>query len=336
MAVYGHPLGRRRMTNLPLIHFHDFQPTLGDFRSDILAGLKAEQKHIAPKYFYDPHGSMLFDRICELPEYYPTRTEIGLLKHYGAQIAATIGPDALLFELGSGSSSKIRLLLNAIRPKCYVPMDISKNHLFQSVKLLAKDYPWLEINAICVDYAGSWNLTAGLKGKNRIAFFPGSSIGNLTSEESVSLLRRIAQLVGNDGDLLIGVDLVKNIGVLEAAYNDQQKVTEAFNKNLLVRLNRELDANFQVDRFQHRAFYNRDLDRIEMHLACEGDQVIRIADELIHFKTGETIHTENSHKYSITGFHSLALRAGFHPVKVWTDPDDLFSIHYLQTYSKVD
>ena len=215
-------------------------------------------------------------------------------------------------------------------------MDISRDHLFRSANLLAKDYPWLEVHAICVDYAGPWNLPPGLKGKNRIAFFPGSSIGNLTSEEAVGLLGRIAQLVGNDGGLLIGVDLVKDIGVLEAAYNDQQKVTEAFNKNLLVRLNRELGANFQVDRFQHRAFYNRDLDRIEMHLVSEGEQVIRIADELIHFKAGETIHTENSHKYSIAGFHRLALRAGFHPVKVWTDPDDLFSIHYLQTYSKVD
>jgi len=318
------------MTNSPLIHFHDFHPALGDFKADILAGLKAEQKHIAPKYFYDTQGSMLFDRICQLPEYYLTRTEIGLLKQYGAQIADSIGPDTMLFELGSGSSSKIRLLLEAIRPKCYVPMDISRDHLYRSADLLAKDYPWLEIHAICVDYAGYWNLPPGLKGKNRIAFFPGSSIGNLTSEEAVGLLRRIALLVSDDGGLLIGVDLVKDIGVLEAAYNDQQKVTAAFNKNLLVRLNRELGANFQVDRFQHRAFYNRDLDRIEMHLASEGEQVISIAGELIHFKAGETIHTENSHKYSIAGFQRLALRAGFHPVKVWTDPDDLFSIHYLQ------
>ncbi|MDD5630885.1 MAG: L-histidine N(alpha)-methyltransferase, partial [Methylococcales bacterium] len=309
------------MTNLPLIHFHDFHPALSDFRADILAGLKAEQKFISPKYFYDPQGSMLFDRICELPEYYLTRTEIAMLMQCGDQIAASIGSDTILFELGSGSSTKIRLLLDAIRPKCYIPMDISKNHLFQSVNLLAKDYPWLEIHAICVDYAGSWNLPPGLRGKNRIAFFPGSSIGNLSSEEAVSLLRRVARLVGNDGGLLIGVDLIKDIGVLEAAYNDQQKVTEAFNKNLLLRLNRELGASFQVDRFQHRAFYNRDLDRIEMHLASEGEQVISIAGELIHFKAGETIHTENSHKYSIAGFQRLALRAGFHPVKVWTDPD---------------
>lgn len=318
------------MTNSPLMHFHDFHPALSDFRVDVLAGLNAEQKHIAPKYFYDPQGSMLFDRICELPEYYPTRTEIALLKQYGDQIAAVLGPDALLFELGSGSSSKIRLLLDAIRPKCYVPMDISKNHLFQSANSIAKDYPWLEVHAICVDYAGPWNLPSGVTGKNRIAFFPGSSIGNLTSEEALDLLKRIAQLVGNDGGLLIGVDLIKDVGVLEAAYNDQQKVTEAFNKNLLLRLNRELGANFQIERFQHRAFYNRELERIEMHLASEEEQIIEIADELIHFKVGETIHTENSHKYSVAGFRRLALRAGFQPVKVWTDPDDLFSIHYFQ------
>ena len=210
-------------------------------------------------------------------------------------------------------------------------MDISKNHLFRSANTLAKDYPWLEIHALCVDYAGAWNLPHGLNGKRRIAFFPGSSIGNLAAEEAVGLLKRIARLVGDDGGLLIGVDLVKDIGVLEAAYNDLQKVTEAFNKNLLMRLNRELNANFQVDRFEHRAFYNRDKSRIEMHLASEREQFIRVADELIHFNTGETIHTENSHKYSIAGFHRLALHAGFHPVKVWTDPDDLFSIHYLQT-----
>ena len=152
----------------------------------------------------------------------------------------------------------------------------------------------------------------------------------------MDLLGRIAQLVGNDGGLLIGVDLIKDIGVLEAAYNDQQKVTAAFNKNLLVRLNRELGANFQVDQFQHRAFYKRELDRIEMHLVSDREQDVSIDDELIHFKAGEAIHTENSHKYSVVGFHSLALRAGFHPVKVWTDPDDLFSIHYLQTQSEVN
>ena len=319
------------MTNPAMIHFHDFHPTLNDFQADILAGLNNGQKTIAPKYFYDAQGSLLFDRICQLPEYYLTRTEINLLKQYGAPIADAIGPDAILFELGSGSSRKIRLLLEALHPSAYVPMDISKKHLFRSAQVLAKDYPWLEIHALCVDYAGVWNLPPGLIGTPRIAFFPGSSIGNLATGEAVTLLARIAGLVGGDGGLLIGVDLIKDIDVLEAAYNDRQKVTEAFNKNLLVRLNRELNANFQVDRFKHRAFYNRGLNRIEMHLVSEREQCIRIANQLIHFHAGETIHTENSHKYSIPGFHRLASRAGFHPVNVWTDPDALFSIHYLQT-----
>jgi dimethylhistidine N-methyltransferase len=313
-----------------MINFHDFHPSLSDLKTDILAGLKTEQKTIASKYFYDDQGSMLFDQICQLPEYYLTSTEINLLMQYGAQIADVIGPDSILFELGSGSSRKIRLLLDAIRPATYVPMDISKNHLIKSANELAKDYPWLDIHAICVDYAGCWSLPDKMDGKTRIAFFPGSSIGNLEAEDAEKLLARIASLLENQGGLLIGVDLIKDIGVLESAYNDPQKVTEAFNMNLLIRLNRELDANFQIDRFEHRAFYNRDLDRIEMHLVSKLEQVIRIADELIHFTTRETIHTENSHKYSIAGFQRLALRAGFTPVKVWSDPGELFSIHYLQ------
>ncbi|MGR9116111.1 MAG: L-histidine N(alpha)-methyltransferase [Gammaproteobacteria bacterium] len=313
-----------------MFQFHDFQPALSNFREDVFNGLRAKQKHIAPKYFYDIQGSKLFDQICRLPEYYLTRTEIGLLKDYGTEIARHIGPNTVLFELGSGSSRKIRLLLDAIRPSCYVPMDISKRHLFHAANTLSQDYPWLEIHALCVDYAESWNLPTDLEGNRRIAFFPGSSIGNLSHEDAIGLLKRVAKLVGSKGGLLIGVDLIKDIDILEAAYNDQTKVTEAFNKNLLVRLNRELRADFQTDLFRHLAFYNPDLDRIEMHLASEQDQDIRIEDENFHFNQGETIHTENSHKYSIDGFQNLAFRAGFYPVKVWTDQNNFFSIHYLE------
>jgi dimethylhistidine N-methyltransferase len=311
------------------LHFYDFHPPLSDFRAEILAGLNNRQKCIAPKYFYDAEGSRLFDRICELPEYYLTRTEIGLLEYYGEQIAGAIGPDAVLFELGSGSSRKIRLLLEALWPTSYVPIDISKNHLFDAAQALARDYPWLEIHAICADYAAIWNAPSCLQGKRRVAFFPGSSIGNLTAGEARGLLERVAGLVGKGGGLLIGVDLIKEIDVLEAAYNDRQKVTEAFNKNLLVRINRELCADFQVDRFEHRAFYNREFDRIEMHLVSRVDQRIRIADQSIRLEAGESIHTENSHKYSIPGFHRLAQQTGFRPDKVWVDPEGLFSIHYL-------
>ncbi|WP_157203379.1 L-histidine N(alpha)-methyltransferase [Methylomicrobium agile] len=311
------------------LHFYDFHPTLSDFQVEILAGLSSRQKTIAPKFFYDAEGSQLFDRICELPEYYLTRTEIGLLERYGDQIAGAVGPEAVLFELGSGSSRKIRLLLDALRPVSYVPIDISKHHLRVAAKALASDYPWLEIHAVCADYAGSWNLPPSLEGQRRIVFFPGSSIGNLTPGEAAALLKRIARLVGDGGGLLIGVDLVKNVDVLEAAYNDRQKVTEAFNKNLLVRINRELDADFRVDRFDHLAFYNPELDRIEMHLASPEAQSVRIADRTIRMAAGETIHTENSHKYSLASFRRLALRTGFRPGKVWIDPEGLFSIHYL-------
>jgi dimethylhistidine N-methyltransferase len=311
------------------VHFYDFHPPLSDFQAEILAGLTNRQKTIAPKFFYDAEGSLLFERICELPEYYLTRTEIGLLEQYGEEIAGAVGPEAVLFEFGSGSSRKIRLLLDALRPAVYVPIDISKSHLWDAAHALAGDYPWLEIHAVCADYGEDWRLPSGLEGQRRIVFFPGSSIGNLMPAEAAVLLERIVRLVGDGGGLLIGVDLVKRIDVLEAAYNDRQKVTEAFNKNLLVRINRELDADFRVDRFQHLAFYNRELGRIEMHLASKQAQSIRVADHTIRIAAGETIHTENSHKYSLAGFRRLALRAGFRPDKVWIDPEGLFSIHYL-------
>ncbi|WP_305908920.1 L-histidine N(alpha)-methyltransferase [Methylomarinum sp. Ch1-1] len=319
------------MTISNRLHFHDFQPALGDIKDDVLSGLQTEQKVIAPKYFYDAHGSKLFDRICRLPEYYLTRTEIGLLKQYGSEIAECIGSGATLFELGSGSSSKIRLLLDAVRPSIYVPMDISKEHLFGAASSLANDYDWLEIHAVCIDYSNSWQLPRSLQGNRRIAYFPGSSIGNLHDNEAHALLKRIAELVGVDGGLLIGVDLIKNVKLLEAAYNDRQQVTAAFNKNLLTRLNRELNADFRLERFEHQAFYNRDMNRIEMHLSSICSQFIQVAGQRFHFRAGETIHTENSYKYSIAGFHQLALRSGFAAVKVWVDRDNLFSIHYLES-----
>lgn len=319
------------ITNTASIQFHDLHPVLNDIRNDILEGLKARPKKIAPKYFYDEQGSKLFDRICQLPEYYLTRTEIGLLKKYGPQIARQIGSNTILFEFGSGSSIKIRLLLDAIRPSSYVPLDISREHLLHSVHLLAKDYPWLDIHAVCVDYARTWDLPVSLEDRRRIVFFPGSSIGNLDTEEAIGLLQQIARLVGDDGGLLIGVDLIKDTRTLEVAYNDPQGITAEFNKNLLLRINRELQANFQKECFKHKAFYNKALNRIEMHLESDRDQIVRVADESFTFHKGETIHTENSHKYTISGFQQMAFRAGFRSAKVWTDTDHLFSIHYLQT-----
>ncbi len=319
------------MNRHPHVHFHDLQMPASDFRQDILTGLQAEQKHIAPKYFYDAEGSRLFEQICTLPEYYLTRTEIGLLKDHGPEIAASLGQNVTLLELGSGSSVKIRLLLDALRPLLYVPVDISREHLLQSAKSLAEDFPWLTVHAICGDYAASWEWPVqALPDSRRIAYFPGSSIGNSTPRQALKLLGRIAALLGDGGGLLIGVDLIKDREILEAAYNDSQGVTARFNKNLLARLNRELHADFKLEHFQHQAFYNAVEQRIEMHLLSDREQTVHVADEIIRFRSGETIHTENSCKYSISGFRQLARQAGFEPREVWTDADKLFCIHYLQ------
>jgi len=313
------------------VQFHDLQMPAVDFRQDILTGILAEQKYIAPKYFYDAEGSRLFDQICRLPEYYLTRTEIGLLKEHGSEIAACLGPDVTLLELGSGSSVKIRLLLDALRPLLYVPVDISREHLLQSARILAEDFPWLTVHAICGDYATSWKWPVqALPDSRRIAYFPGSSIGNFTPRQALKLLGRIAALLDDGGGLLIGVDLIKDREILEAAYNDSQGVTAGFNKNILLRLNRELQADFALDRFQHRAFYNAVAQRIEMHLLSDSEQTVHVADEVVRFRSGESIHTENSCKYSISGFQQLASQAGFEPRRVWTDADELFSIHYLE------
>ncbi len=319
------------MNKSPTLYFHDLQMPVSDFRQDILTGLQAEQKYISPKYFYDTEGSRLFEQICQLPEYYLTRTEIGLLKNHGPDIAACLGSNATLLELGSGSSIKIRLLLDALQPLLYVPVDISREHLLQSAKTLSTDYPWLTIHAICSDYAETWDWPIQtLADSRRIAYFPGSSIGNSTPQQALYLLGRIAALLGDGGGLLIGVDLVKEREILDAAYNDSQGVTARFNKNILARLNRELHADFELNHFQHRAFYNADQQRIEMHLLSDRQQTVQVADKILHFCNGESIHTENSYKYTVAGFQQLASRAGFESRQVWTDPDDLFSIHYLQ------
>lgn len=318
------------------LHFHDLHVPASDFRQDILTGLQAEHKHIAPKYFYDAEGSRLFDEICQLPEYYLTRTEIALLKRHGPEIAACLGPDVTLLELGSGSSVKIRLLLEALQPLLYVPVDISREHLLQSAKTLAEDFPWLTVHAICGDYAVpcDWPVHAPPNSR-RIAYFPGSSIGNFTPRQALKLLGRIAALLGDGGGLLIGVDLIKDREILEAAYDDSQGVTARFNKNILARLNRELQSDFSLAHFLHRAFYNAGEQRIEMHLLSDCEQKANVGSEIIHFCSGETIHTENSYKYSISGFQQLAMQAGFEPRKVWVDADELFSIHYLKVRKSI-
>ncbi len=322
------------------IAFHDLHPRPADLRAEVLAGLSRPQRSLPPKLFYDRKGSRLFDAITELPEYYLTRTEIGILREHGAEMAERLGPGLTLIELGSGSSLKIRILLEALKPAIYVPVDISREHLLGSAQALAEHFPDLAIRAVCADYSAPVDLALGTADLGRRAvFFPGSSIGNFEPDAAVALLARVAGLLGPGGRLLIGVDLIKDPAILNAAYNDAAGVTAAFNLNLLARIDRELGADFDLRAFAHRAFYNplsapgpdagSGLGRIEMHLVSLADQRVRIADRTFDFRQTETIHTESSYKYSLNGFRALAASAGFVPEQVWTDAQGLFSVHCL-------
>ncbi len=314
----------------PNFHFHDLQAAAEDFHADVIAGLSGQTKRLSPKFFYDERGSQLFDAITRLPEYYPTRTEIGLLQRYGEDMAGMLGNDGLLFELGSGSDTKIRVLLDALQPQAYAPIDISREPLRLSAGAIAKDHPQLEVHAICTDYSKPLELPGFFDAQRRAAFFPGSSIGNFDPAQARDLLRSIARLLGPDGRLLIGVDLRKAPARLHAAYNDRQGITAQFNLNLLTRINRELDADFDIAAFRHRAFYNEKLGRIEMHLVATAPQRVRIDGCCFEFQAGESIHTENSYKFSIEEFQTLAAQAGLASLRVWQDDDALFSVHCLE------
>lgn len=312
------------------IRFYDHHPKPADFYTDVMEGLQREQKVIPPKYFYDQRGSQLFDAICELPEYYPTRTELGILKDNAREIAECIGPECLLVEPGSGSSYKVRTLLDSMQPQAYIPMDISKTHLIQAASKLSDDYPWLEVHASCIDFTEKLHLPDELPAvEKKVAFFPGSSIGNFEPLDAIHFLADMAEMVGQDGGLLIGVDLKKDRHILDAAYNDASDITADFNLNLLERINRELQGEFDLNTFEHHAFYNEARGRIEMHLVSKTAQQVRLDDFSIAFNKGESIHTENSYKYSIAEFQSLAAKAGFSSDQVWVDQNNLFSLHYF-------
>jgi len=310
--------------------FTDLHPPPADMRAEIIAGLSRLRKQLPPKYFYDRRGSQLFDAITELPEYYPTRTEIGILERHGGEMADLVGREALLVEPGSGSSYKIRLLLQALKPAVYMPVDISREHLLESVASLAESFDELEIHAVCADYSAPFALPLGVNGGARAAFFPGSSIGNFDPDRGRQFLERIGNLLGTGSRLLIGVDLIKDASMLNAAYNDARGVTADFNTNLLRRVNRELDADFDLEAFRHEAYYNSSEKRIEMHLVSIADQQVSLGGKRFSFRAGESIHTENSYKYSVDGFHALAGEAGYQAERVWTDADDLFSVHCLR------
>jgi dimethylhistidine N-methyltransferase len=302
----------------------------GEFARDLAHALAVRPRSISPKYFYDEEGSRLFDRICELPEYYPTRTELGILTKHAGDIAAHIGPRAEIVEFGAGSLRKVRLLLDAMdHPARYLPIDISGEHLFRSASGLQSDYPGLEVQPVVADYTRRLLLPARVAGGGRrVGFFPGSTIGNFTPDEALHFLQVTGQVL-RGGALLIGADLIKDPAVLHAAYNDSQGVTAAFNLNLLARANRELGTDFELDQFAHSAFYNAPHQRIEMHLLSRRRQQVELDGARYEFEQGESLHTENSHKFTIESLRALASRAGFKAGPVWTDPDKLFSVHWL-------
>ncbi|PSN11104.1 L-histidine N(alpha)-methyltransferase [filamentous cyanobacterium CCT1] len=315
-------------TQQPAVKLYDFHPPMEDFRSAVLRGLSLPQKQFSPQFLYDKRGSELFDAICQLPEYYLTRTEMAILRANAKEIAMALDHRALV-ELGSGSSQKIRILLEAApQVNTYVGVDISRQHLQEACAALVDDFEGLEAIAVCADYTKPLPLGTipELRDRPTIGFFPGSSIGNLELAEVIAFLKTVAVL----GDLIVGVDLKKSPAILEPAYDDAQGVSAAFALNVLTRINRELGADFDLSQFEYRAHYNEKAGRIEMAIASLCDQTVQLGDAKISFKAGETLRTEHSYKYTVDEFQLLAMEAGFQPVQVWTDTDQLFSLHHLK------
>jgi dimethylhistidine N-methyltransferase len=315
----------------PGYSLRDPNPEADRFRDDVIAGLSRPQKALPPKYFYDAQGCALFEAICELPEYYLTRVELALMQSRAGEMARHLGPRCALIEYGSGSARKTRILIGAISPVAYVPIDIARAELAATAAEIAREFPQLRVLAVCADYSRPLALPEleGLDARRRVGYFPGSTIGNFTPAEAGAFLGVVREQVGASGGLLIGVDLKKDPARLDAAYNDARGVTAAFNLNLLARINRELGADFDLAAFRHHAFYDEKQGRIEMHLESIKDQAVSMSGRAFRFRKGETIHTENSYKYSVREFQQLAAGAGFALRECWTDPDHQFSVHYL-------
>jgi L-histidine Nalpha-methyltransferase len=303
-----------------------------EFAADVVGGLLASPKRVPAKYFYDAEGSVLFERITEQPEYYPTRSEMRILYDRAEEIAALVPAGSALIEFGSGSSKKARILLRAMPElSAYVPVDICREMVEQEAAELRPDFPDLQVLPVSADITQDFALPAEAReAPLRVGFFPGSTIGNFEPHEAAGFLRHAGKILGKKARLILGADLVKPAEVLNAAYNDSAGVTASFNLNLLVRINRELGGTFNLADFEHHAFYNRERSRVEMHLASLKRQKAKVAGETIEFRAGETIHTENSYKYSVEKLAALARGAGWNPVKLWTDPDDYFSIQMFR------
>ncbi|QEL16626.1 L-histidine N(alpha)-methyltransferase [Limnoglobus roseus] len=300
-----------------------------DFRTDVLLGLSLPQKRLPSKYFYDAVGSRLFDQITKLDEYYLTRTELAIMRANAAAMAARCGSKCLLIELGAGSLVKARLLLDRLdRPAGFVPVDVSGDHLRAAANELAAEYPALAVHPTVADFTRPFEVPR-VPAARPVIYFPGSTIGNFDPSEADTLLRHIARLAGPAGGLLLGLDLRKAPAVLGPAYNDAQGVTAAFNRNLLVRINRELGGDFDPAAFHHTAFYNLDQSRMEMHLVSATDQQVRVGDRVFPFRAGESIHTENSYKYDLANFTRRAAGCGLRVEETWTDADRYFAVLFL-------
>ena len=310
--------------------FSDLHPCVGNRRFEIIRGLQKERKSIDAKYFYDKRGSELFEQITELPEYYPTRTERQILKSNAKAMAECCGHECVLIEPGSGSSEKVRLLFDSLKPAAYVPMDISADFLRRSAIQLAEEHPWLNVHAVCTDFARQEKEPEGLPEGKRVIFYPGSTLGNMRPAEAIDFLKNLGHWLNRDGGVLIGIDMHKSTRILEAAYNDQQGVTALFNLNILNNINQIAGISFNTDNFVHHAFYNEKKYRIEMHLVSKTSQVVRLGDTDIAISRGESIHTENSYKYTMESFQEIARSAGFAIRSSWSDERQLFSVHYLE------
>jgi len=304
--------------------------TLDEEQAAILQGLKSEQKFINPKYFYNHHGSKLFEQITELDEYYPTRTERRILQSRANDIAQLIEPNSLIVEPGAGSCKKIEYLLEALHPSVYVPQDVSAEFLKQSAQRLSNEYPWLDVVPVASDFSDPIEIPERLQDLRKYAFYPGSTIGNFEPEDALTFLKQMRQLVGNTGGMILGVDLHKDDDILHAAYNDKKGITAEFNLNTLAHINEILDATFNISEFEHVALYNATQQRIEMYLKSLKNSTYDVLGETVTFEKGELVHTEHSYKYSIEGIAALAQDSGFLLKHSWTDEKDLFSVNYLQ------
>lgn len=307
----------------------ELDPATTAFAADVTEALSQQPKKLSPKYFYDEAGSQLFEQITKLPEYYPTRTELGILRARGKDICSIIPKDAALVEFGAGATTKVRLLLEQCSFGAYVPVDISGDFLADQAKELRKDFPALDVLPVNADFTTSFDLPDAVKAMPKVGFFPGSTLGNFDPHEASGFLRSAREILGKGALMLIGIDLEKDERILQAAYNDAAGVTGEFNKNVLVRINRELGGDFDLGAFVHRAIYNKERHRIEMHLIAKEPQTVHLLGRSFKFRAGESIHTESSYKYSIERFAALARGSGWEPKSSWTDAEEQFSVHAL-------